>query len=153
MPTSRRPPQSYRCSFCGKSQDQVQRLIAGPGGVYICDGCVDLCRGIIEEERSSITQPHDDSRAVPTTSLEEHIRESGVRAFFLGLPMVSGPMQTDAPLRRVHIEFVGHPSEDPPLEFYLLGQDFAGIVVRAADGAQNAPVRFYPWSSIFCLTP
>jgi len=39
----------YRCSFCGKKQDQVHRLIAGPGGVYICDECVDLCREIIEE--------------------------------------------------------------------------------------------------------
>ncbi len=44
---------TYRCSFCGKSQDQVQRLIAGPGGVYICDECVDLCREIIEEEQST----------------------------------------------------------------------------------------------------
>lgn len=40
----------YHCSFCGKSQDQVQRLIAGPGAVYICDECVDLCREIIDEE-------------------------------------------------------------------------------------------------------
>jgi ATP-dependent Clp protease ATP-binding subunit ClpX len=44
---------TYRCSFCGKSQDQVQRLIAGPGGVYICDECVDLCREIIEEEQTT----------------------------------------------------------------------------------------------------
>jgi ATP-dependent Clp protease ATP-binding subunit ClpX len=48
---------TYRCSFCGKSQDQVQRLIAGPGGVYICDECIDLCREIIEEEQSSAL-PH-----------------------------------------------------------------------------------------------
>ncbi len=46
---------TYRCSFCGKSQDQVQRLIAGPGGVYICDECIDLCREIIEEEQTSVT--------------------------------------------------------------------------------------------------
>lgn len=39
----------YRCSFCGKSQDQVKRIIAGPG-VYICDECVDLCSEIIKEE-------------------------------------------------------------------------------------------------------
>ncbi len=38
-----------RCSFCGKSQDQVQKLIAGPG-VYICDECVELCNEILEEE-------------------------------------------------------------------------------------------------------
>jgi ATP-dependent Clp protease ATP-binding subunit ClpX len=40
----------YHCSFCGKNQDQVRRLIAGPGAVYICDECVDLCREIIDEE-------------------------------------------------------------------------------------------------------
>ena len=38
-----------KCSFCGKSQDQVKRLIAGPG-VYICDECVELCSEIITEE-------------------------------------------------------------------------------------------------------
>lgn len=39
-----------RCSFCGKSQEQVRKLIAGPGGAYICDECVDICSEIIEEE-------------------------------------------------------------------------------------------------------
>ena len=39
-----------RCSFCNKTQDQVKKLIAGPAGVYICDGCVDICADIIEEE-------------------------------------------------------------------------------------------------------
>lgn len=38
-----------KCSFCGKSQDQVKKLIAGPG-VYICDECVDLCNEILDEE-------------------------------------------------------------------------------------------------------
>lgn len=42
--------QKIRCSFCNKSEDQVHKLIAGPGGVYICDSCVDICREIIEEE-------------------------------------------------------------------------------------------------------
>ena len=40
-----------KCSFCGKSQRQVKKLIAGPG-VYICDECIDLCNEIIEEELS-----------------------------------------------------------------------------------------------------
>ena len=39
-----------RCSFCGKSQDEVRKLIAGPDGVYICNDCVDIYVGIIEEE-------------------------------------------------------------------------------------------------------
>ncbi len=38
-----------KCSFCGKSQDQVKRLVAGPG-VYICDECIELCQEIIDEE-------------------------------------------------------------------------------------------------------
>ncbi|MCR5690815.1 MAG: ATP-dependent Clp protease ATP-binding subunit ClpX [Eubacterium sp.] len=38
------------CSFCGRSEKQVHKLIAGPGGVYICDECVDLCEEIIAEE-------------------------------------------------------------------------------------------------------
>ncbi len=40
----------FRCSFCGKPQEQVRKLIAGPGGAYICDECVDICAEIIEEE-------------------------------------------------------------------------------------------------------
>ena len=38
-----------KCSFCGKTQDQVRKLVAGPG-VYICDECIELCNEIIEEE-------------------------------------------------------------------------------------------------------
>jgi ATP-dependent Clp protease ATP-binding subunit ClpX len=43
------------CSFCGKSQRQVKKLIAGPG-VYICDECIDLCNEIIDEELTTPTQ-------------------------------------------------------------------------------------------------
>ena len=39
-----------KCSFCGKTEDQVRRLIAGPDGAFICDECVEICAGIIEEE-------------------------------------------------------------------------------------------------------
>ncbi len=57
---------TFRCSFCGKTQDNVQRLIAGPGGVYICDECVDLCREIIEEEHMSSTRaPRPTNGKVP----------------------------------------------------------------------------------------
>jgi ATP-dependent Clp protease ATP-binding subunit ClpX len=50
MANSRSSRVLYHCSFCGKNQDQVKRLIAGPGAVYICDECVELCREIIDEE-------------------------------------------------------------------------------------------------------
>ena len=39
-----------RCSFCGKTEDQAKKLIAGPNGTYICDECVGICSEIIEEE-------------------------------------------------------------------------------------------------------
>jgi len=42
--------EKVRCSFCNKTQDQVRKMIAGPGSVYICDECVDICADIIEEE-------------------------------------------------------------------------------------------------------
>lgn len=53
-----------RCSFCGKTQDQVGRLISGPNGAFICDECVDICAEIIEEENFG-----DDSK----TSVNEEI--------------------------------------------------------------------------------
>ena len=49
MPRKDSQDDVLRCSFCGKSQDEVKRLIAGPT-VYICDECIDLCNDIILEE-------------------------------------------------------------------------------------------------------
>ena len=56
----------YHCSFCGKSQDQVRRLIAGPGAVYICDECVDLCREIIDEESQPAARTKVPASKIPT---------------------------------------------------------------------------------------
>ncbi len=53
-----------KCSFCGKSQKQVKKLIAGPG-VYICDECIDLCNEIIEEELSESTELRFDELPKP----------------------------------------------------------------------------------------
>ncbi|WP_019630348.1 ATP-dependent Clp protease ATP-binding subunit ClpX [Actinomadura atramentaria] len=53
-----------KCSFCGKSQKQVKKLIAGPG-VYICDECIDLCNEIIEEELSETSDLKWDSLPKP----------------------------------------------------------------------------------------
>jgi ATP-dependent Clp protease ATP-binding subunit ClpX len=53
-----------KCSFCGKSQKQVKKLIAGPG-VYICDECIDLCNEIIEEELSQTTEVRFDELPKP----------------------------------------------------------------------------------------
>jgi ATP-dependent Clp protease ATP-binding subunit ClpX len=53
-----------KCSFCGKSQKQVKKLIAGPG-VYICDECIDLCNEIIEEELAEPSDLHLDELPKP----------------------------------------------------------------------------------------
>ena len=54
-----------KCSFCGKSQKQVKKLIAGPG-VYICDECIDLCNEIIEEELAEAGEVKLDELPKPT---------------------------------------------------------------------------------------
>ena len=53
-----------KCSFCGKSQKQVKKLIAGPG-VYICDECIDLCNDIIEEELADSSEVRFDELPKP----------------------------------------------------------------------------------------
>ena len=58
-----------KCSFCGKSQKQVKKLIAGPG-VYICDECIDLCNDIIEEELSETTEVRFDELPKPAEIFE-----------------------------------------------------------------------------------
>ncbi len=52
------------CSFCGKSQAQVRKLIAGPGGAFICDECVDICAEIIEEELEEEGEEREDREKV-----------------------------------------------------------------------------------------
>src|ERR1700726_1226223 len=53
-----------RCSFCGKDQSQVRKLVAGPG-VYICDQCIDLCQEVLEEDTRSTAQKRTKSGLIP----------------------------------------------------------------------------------------
>ncbi|HEY3108228.1 MAG TPA: ClpX C4-type zinc finger protein [Chloroflexota bacterium] len=53
--------QTRRCSFCGKEQLQVRRLIAGPNGAHICDGCVGLCNEILAREVGQLVPARDGS--------------------------------------------------------------------------------------------
>lgn len=67
-----------RCSFCGKSQDEVKKLIAGPA-VYICDECIELCIEIIEEEYEKETSTQNKGEfpapAIIKASLDEYVIE------------------------------------------------------------------------------
>src|SRR5204863_918885 len=60
-----------KCSFCGKSQKKVKKLIAGPG-VYICNECIDLCNDIVREE---LAQTHPEVPCCP--SCNEALGDSG----------------------------------------------------------------------------
>ena len=63
------------CSFCGKNQNEVRKLIAGPS-VYICNECIDLCNDIIKEEISEATESEEESFPVPIeikASLDEYV--------------------------------------------------------------------------------
>ncbi len=62
-----------RCSFCGKTQDQVMKLVAGPNGTYICDECIAICADIIEED---LNEPDDANEGLNINLLKpEEINE------------------------------------------------------------------------------
>ncbi len=65
-----------RCSFCNKNQDQVRKLIAGPGNVYICDECIEICSEIVEEEFDASAPDTDINLLKPTeikTFLDQYV--------------------------------------------------------------------------------
>ena len=62
------------CSFCGKSQKEVKKLIAGPT-VYICDECIELCNDIIAEEYGQEEAPAETSRVPKPKEIKEALDE------------------------------------------------------------------------------
>ena len=64
-----------RCSFCGKTEDQVRKLIAGPDGSYICDECVEICTEIIEEEVSRDRMSGSDINLMTPMEMKEVLDE------------------------------------------------------------------------------
>ena len=106
----------YHCSFCGKNQDQVKRLIAGPGAVYICDECVELCREIISEESDAApaqsTKPTRTPRDL-VELLDEYIvaqdRTKRVLsvAVYNHFKRIDSPIQADVELEKSNILLIG----------------------------------------------
>lgn len=69
-----------RCTFCEKSRSEVQSLIAGPPGIYICNECVDICNSILREETRRVTQVAAESQVMPTEipsprAIVDHLQE------------------------------------------------------------------------------
>lgn len=109
----------YHCSFCGKNQDQVKRLIAGPGAVYICDECVELCQEIINEEADS-NQTAETSESIPVRTPQEivgqldeyiigqdHTKRVLSVAVYNHFKRVNSPVQDDVELEKSNILLIG----------------------------------------------
>jgi len=73
---SKNDEKQIRCSFCGKTQEEVNKLISGPG-VYICDECIELCFELIDSEYASFD---DDEAAVPVPKMENAPVPSQIKA-------------------------------------------------------------------------
>jgi ATP-dependent Clp protease ATP-binding subunit ClpX len=100
-----------KCSFCGKSQEQVRKLIAGPG-VYICDECVDLCIEILDEE---LIEHNTTSAATPQAPRPEPPQKRRTRSASLSFNQIPKPR-----------EIKNH------LDDHVIGQDEAKKVLSVA---------------------
>ena len=94
-----------KCSFCGKSQEQVRKLIAGPG-VYICDECVELCNEILDEELmenaagmtpSVARSPEKNQQKSPPPKIkfEDIPKPREIKAYLDGIPITNGSGETE----------------------------------------------------------
>jgi len=93
------------CSFCGKNQKEVQKLIAGPA-VYICDECIQLCSEIIEEEKEKDTE-HVSQVLVPKeikTMLDEYVIEQELAKKFLAVAVYNHYKRLDDEIKTDDIE-------------------------------------------------
>jgi ATP-dependent Clp protease ATP-binding subunit ClpX len=100
-----------KCSFCGKSQEQVRKLIAGPG-VYICDECVELCNEILDEELIDSSSPAPQ----PVSRPEEHPQK-----------------QRRTPAERISFNQIPKPTEIKKyLDEHVIGQDESKKVLSVA---------------------
>ncbi len=110
----------YNCSFCGKNQDQVKRLIAGPGAVYICDECVELCQEIINEETQTGTHSSSPASGLKTRTPAElvdklseyiigqdHTKRVLSVAVYNHFKRIEAPVQTDIELEKSNILLIG----------------------------------------------
>ena len=119
------------CSFCGKSQHEVRKLIAGPT-VFICDECVELCVDIIgEENKSSLTKSGDD---IPTP---QAIRKA-LDDYVIGQDHAKKVLSVAV---HNHYKRLKHQAGHKDVELAKLGQ------VRAASAQQQSSAIFIPaWS-------
>jgi alkylhydroperoxidase/carboxymuconolactone decarboxylase family protein YurZ len=143
MPGKKPSLHKYQCSFCGKSQEQVQRLIAGPGGVYICNECINLCREIMEEEQAGAPSPErpiaesaspTGPGSNPAYDLLARCHPEVARAFSSLYEAILGPRALDVRTKQlIHIAVLGALRDVPAIR--------AQIPMALAAGATPAQIR------------
>ena len=81
-----RPDDTIRCSFCGRTQDQVRKMIAGSGNhnVFICDECIELCSEILEEELGK-QEEEDVEEEAPLFNDIHLLKPKEIKAFYMKL--------------------------------------------------------------------
>ena len=104
-----------KCSFCGKSQDQVKRLIAGPG-VYICDECIELCSEIVQEELTEknemdftkVPKPHEIKAHLDQYVIgQDDAKKSMAVAVYNHYKRINYPKKSDVELSKSNILLLG----------------------------------------------
>src|SRR5215468_8058706 len=129
------------CSFCGKSQRQVKKLIAGPG-VYICDECIDLCNEIIDEELTAPAQLDLDNLPRPkdiyavlndyVVSQEEAKRTLSVAVYNHYKRVQMGQEDADVELQKSNILLLGPTALT---EAGYVGEDVENILLKLIQAA------------------
>jgi len=110
------------CSFCGKSQHEVQKLIAGPA-VFICDGCVDLCVDFVDEHLLKLVEGDEESARTMSTERLQHYLEHASK----------GAERNRLALQRIET-MLAHKEKASPIEDgMLLSSGFAQLKNKTSD--------------------
>ena len=116
------PDNLLYCSFCGKSQHEVRKLVAGPA-VYICDQCVDLCTDFVDEQLLRLVEGDEGSaRAMSTDRLLHYVEHAG-----------KGVQRNSLALQRIEKMLALRENASAVVDDVLLSSSFAQLKNRTSD--------------------